>query len=297
MLANTADTGRVEYNTVDATLWFLHAVDRHVAVTGDTTSAPSCCPALRGVVAAHLAGTRYGIGVDPADGLLTQGAPGEALTWMDARVDGVPVTPRAGKPVEVNALWINGLAGGRAGRAGPGRARTPAARSTRASGRPRSGVWLTTCRARADVPRWAAAPRRRPLRPNQLLAWSLPYAPLRAGPAAAGGRSASALLTPLGLRSLAPDDPAYLGRHRGGPAERDPAYHQGTVWPWLIGPYVHGQRPTADGCWPAWRRIWASTASARSARPPTATPRTAPPAARSRRGRWPSCFESVRICK
>jgi predicted glycogen debranching enzyme len=110
MLANTADTGTVEYNTADATLWFLHAVGRHVAVTGDTDLAASLLPALRDVVDHHLAGTRYGIGADPADGLLRQGAPGEALTWMDARVDGVPVTARAGKPVEINALWVNGLA-------------------------------------------------------------------------------------------------------------------------------------------------------------------------------------------
>ncbi|MFD0823901.1 amylo-alpha-1,6-glucosidase, partial [Micromonospora zhanjiangensis] len=110
MLANTADTGRVEYNTVDGTLWFLHAVGRHVAVTGDDDLAAELLPALRAVVDGHLAGTRYGIGVDPADGLLTHGAAGEALTWMDARVHGVPVTRRAGKPVEVNALWVNGLA-------------------------------------------------------------------------------------------------------------------------------------------------------------------------------------------
>ncbi|MEV6842463.1 glycogen debranching enzyme N-terminal domain-containing protein [Actinoplanes sp. NPDC051411] len=94
----------------DATLWFLHAVGRHVAVTDDTDLAASLLPALRDVVDHHLAGTRYGIGADPADGLLRQGAPGEALTWMDARVDGVPVTARAGKPVEINALWVNGLA-------------------------------------------------------------------------------------------------------------------------------------------------------------------------------------------
>ena len=94
MLANTADTGSVEYNTVDGTLWFLHAVGRHVAATGDIDLAAELLPALRDVVDHHLAGTRYGIGADPADGLLRQGAPGEALTWMDARVDGVPVTAR-----------------------------------------------------------------------------------------------------------------------------------------------------------------------------------------------------------
>ncbi|MCA1846374.1 MAG: glycogen debranching enzyme N-terminal domain-containing protein, partial [Actinobacteria bacterium] len=109
MLANTADAGGTEYNTVDGTLWFLHALDRHVARTGDLDLAASLGPTLESVVKHHVAGTRFGIRVDD-DGLLSQGAPGWALTWMDARVDGVPVTGRHGKPVEVNALWINGLA-------------------------------------------------------------------------------------------------------------------------------------------------------------------------------------------
>jgi predicted glycogen debranching enzyme len=225
MLANTADTGQTEYNTVDATLWFLHAIDRHATSTGDDGLAADLAPAIDAIVAAHVAGTRYGIRVDPADGLLTQGAPGVALTWMDARVDGVPITPRAGKAVEVNALWINGLGAASALLARVGRDTTTVDRlRTAALASFRFGVL-------DDV-----LDRRPELRPNQLLAYSLPYGP-RAGrplPPELG----AALLTPLGLRSLAPDDPAYLGRHRGGPAERDRAYHQGTVWPWLIGPYV-----------------------------------------------------------
>jgi predicted glycogen debranching enzyme len=110
MLANTADTGAPEYNTADGTLWFLHAVGRHVERTGDVDLAAELAAALVEVVEAHVAGTRFGIRVDPADCLLCQGADGLALTWMDARVDGVPVTRRAGKAVEINALWINGLA-------------------------------------------------------------------------------------------------------------------------------------------------------------------------------------------
>ena len=109
MLANTADTGRVEHNTADATLWFLHAIDRHVAATGDADLAAELIDGLDDVIARHRAGTRYGIRVDPADGLLTQGTDGYALTWMDAVVHGEPVTPRRGKAVELNALWINGL--------------------------------------------------------------------------------------------------------------------------------------------------------------------------------------------
>ena len=110
MLANTADTGSIQHNTADATLWFLHAAQRHVATTGDTDLAAQLVDPLGDVVRHHLAGTRYGIRIDPADGLLTQGVAGYSLTWMDAVVDGVPVTPRRGKAVELNALWINGLA-------------------------------------------------------------------------------------------------------------------------------------------------------------------------------------------
>ncbi|MER7415804.1 amylo-alpha-1,6-glucosidase [Micromonospora peucetia] len=251
MLANTADTGRVEYNTVDATLWFLHAVSRHVTVTGDTDLGDELLPALHGVVDAHLAGTRFGIAVDPADGLLTQGGtPGTALTWMDARVYGVPVTPRTGKPVEVNALWVNGLAG--------------LAELTELAGRDAGDLWrlheraVAAFRERFPAPTgWLHDVLDTPapayplggaahhdddlLRPNQLLAWSLPYAPL-APDEPTVRRVAGGLLTPLGPRSLSPDSPEFVGRHRGGPAERDGAYHQGTVWPWLLGPYADAAR-------------------------------------------------------
>ncbi|MEV4629712.1 amylo-alpha-1,6-glucosidase [Micromonospora sp. NPDC049523] len=258
MLANTADTGRVEYNTADATLWFLHAVARHVELTSDTDLADELLPALRAVVDGHLAGTRYGIGADPVDGLLTQGAAGEALTWMDARVYGIPVTPRAGKPVEVNALWVNGLAAVTelAGLAGqdPGAAPRAHARAL-ASFRerfPTPAGWLYDV-VDAPAPTYplggAVLHDDDLVRPNQLLAWSLPYAPLDPDPATVRLLGA-ALLTPLGPRSLAPDGPGFVGRHRGGPAERDGAYHQGTVWPWLLGPYVDAARragvPTGD---------------------------------------------------
>jgi predicted glycogen debranching enzyme len=236
MLANTADSGALEYNTADGTLWFLHAVGRHVARTGDLDLAAELSGALAGVLDAHIAGTRYGIAVDPTDGLLTQGAPGIALTWMDARVDGVPVTPRAGKAVEINALWINALATvadlmTRLGRdAAAVRAHE---RRARASFR---GAFVLDgrCRDLAGDPS---------LRPNQLLAVSLPYAPLAD---ASVVRSCAPLLTSLGLRTLDPADPAYRGRHRGGALERDRAYHQGTVWPWLIGPYA--EAALATGC-------------------------------------------------
>ena len=233
MLANTADTGSLEYNTADGTLWFLQAAGRHVARTGDDDLAAELAPKLVDVVRHHVQGTRYGIRVD-ADGLLTQGADGVALTWMDARVGGVPVTQRAGKAVEVNALWINGLATiasllERVGQdAGEVRALERRARGAFA------GAFLQAGRC-SDV----AGDSR--LRPNQLLAVSLPYAPLADG---ALVDACAPLLTSIGLRSLDPSDPGYAGRHRGGPAERDRAYHQGTVWPWLIGPYVEAALKT-----------------------------------------------------
>ena len=154
MLANTADTGTLEYNTADGTLWFIHALGRHVALTGDDASPPSSGRRWPRSSRRHLDGTRFGIGVDAADGLLSQGADGWALTWMDARIDGVPVTPRAGKPVEVNALWIEALSvAGELARndACDARSRQPRrARSPRASPGPTGAAcstWSTARRA------------------------------------------------------------------------------------------------------------------------------------------------------
>jgi predicted glycogen debranching enzyme len=241
MLANTADAGGTEYNTVDGTLWFLHALDRHVSATGDLDLAAAMADDLAGIVQHHVVGSRFGIQVDPTDGLLTQGADGWALTWMDARVDGQPVTQRMGKPVEVNALWVNGL--------------EAVAELLARVGREADTIGRLAARARASFAhRFAAADRIGladvvdgpsgddwTLRPNQLLAVSLPRTPYRD---AAVVSAVGPLVTSLGLRSLSPDDHAYCRHHRGGPAERDRAYHQGTVWPWLIGPYVEALRNT-----------------------------------------------------
>jgi predicted glycogen debranching enzyme len=245
MLANTADTGQVEHNTADGTLWFLHAVERHVAATGDTDLAAELAKGLDDVIARHRSGTRYGIRVDP-DGLLTQGADGYALTWMDAVVDGVPVTPRRGKAVELNALWINGLGavGALRERLGQDRSELDAARARAVESfehrfaAPTGWLFDVVDTPTPDGPESDAA-----LRPNQLLAYGLPYAPLRGrGDDQVAVRAVGrALLTPLGLRTLDPAEPDYRGAHRGNPGQRDGAYHQGTVWPWLIGPY-------ADAC-------------------------------------------------
>lgn len=236
MLANTADTGATEYNTADATLWFLHAVGRHVHRTGDYDLAASLLPALAEVVDRHLQGTRYGIRVD-GDGLITQGAEGMALTWMDARVDGRPVTQRAGKAVEINALWINGLTvvATLAGLVGVDAGRYRLLLDHATGSFRRRFVRAGRCLDVVDGPSGDDPV----LRPNQLLAVSLPHAPLSERSVV---ESCAPLLTSLGLRSLKPSAPGYLGMHRGTPAQRDAAYHQGTVWPWLIGPYVEAAR-------------------------------------------------------
>ena len=239
MLANTADAGGLEYNTVDATLWFLHAVGRHVAVADDLDLARELRDALVGIIDHHHNGTRFGIRVDD-DGLITQGESGWALTWMDARVDGTPVTPRIGEPVEVNALWVNGL------RVLAGlldQLKDHRAEEVRLAGDTAARSFLERFANPGHGLRDVVDPDDTSLRPNQLLAVSLPYAPVTdLWSAAEIVHACGPLVTSMGLRSLAPSDPRYLGQHRGDGAARDRAYHQGTVWPWLIGPYVDACR-------------------------------------------------------
>jgi predicted glycogen debranching enzyme len=237
MLANTADTGTLEYNTVDGTLWFVHAVGRHAEVTGDEDVRAELAPVLAQIVRRHVEGTRYGIGVDPADGLLREGADGAALTWMDARIDGVPVTQRAGKPVEVNALWLRALhvAGDDYAQLAERATASFVRRFVRSDGLGLLDV--------VDGPGGDDAS----VRPNQLLAAALLGEELGQDVArSAVAVCRSALLTPLGLRSLDPRDPRYRLYHRGSPAERDGAYHQGTVWPWLLGPYLDAARGVGE---------------------------------------------------
>ena len=238
MLANTADVGGTQFNTVDASPWFLHVVGRHIERTGDVDLGAQLAPALASIVEHYRKGTRFGIRVDEHDGLVTQGEAGVALTWMDARVDGVPITARQGKPIEVNALWVRGVgalaelearlhladAAGTAALAATARA-SLAARFVHEGG----------CFDVIDGPDGDD----RSVRPNQLLAAALLPAVVDA---AAVVRACAPLLTSVGLRSLDPADSRYIGAHRGGSAERDRAYHQGTVWPWLIGAYVEACR-------------------------------------------------------
>ena len=238
MLANTADVGgQPEYNTADATMWFLHAVCRHVESTDDLELLVELMPTISSIIDSHVAGTRYGIRVNPADGLITQGADGLALTWMDARVDGSPITRRAGKTVEINALWISALSrlaelatkqgiDGGSWRAAADQARASFARR-----------FITDIGSLADVVDGRDGDDRT-LRPNQLIAAALPGGPLDVATIAAVVDAVSPLMTPLGARSLDPANPAYQAQHRGNQAQRDFAYHQGTVWPWLVGPYI-----------------------------------------------------------
>jgi len=245
MLPNTADTGAVEFNTVDGTLWFVHALDRYLHHVEDGELASLCVPWLLEIIDSHVRGTRFGIGVSP-DGLLTQGHEGVALTWMDARIGDLVVTPRHGKPVEVGALWINAMAVTNEVLQRVGRSRPDLQKLEATARRSFARRFSTPSGGLLDVVDGPFGDDGA-VRPHQALALSLPH-----GPGADTRLLASLgdLLTPLGLRSLHPADPGYLGRHTGDQRSRDLAYHQGTVWPWLVGPYVEaavrlGIRPVA----------------------------------------------------
>ena len=233
-----------EYNTADATLWYVEAIRAYHAVTGDDALVARLWPTLEAIAAAHRTGTRHGIGEDPSDGLLRAGEPGQQLTWMDARVDGREITPRIGKPVEINALWYNALRAlaalavpaGRAAQAG--RWSTLADRVARSFGR----FWNPETGCCFDVIDGPGGGADGAIRPNQLLAVSLAATALdRERARLVVETCARHLLTSYGLRSLSPHDPQYAGRSVGGPAERDGRYHQGTVWAWLLGPFALAQ--------------------------------------------------------
>ncbi len=242
-----------EYNTVDATLWFFEAIRAYLAYTGDEDFVrKELYQTLNEIILWHTKGTRFGIKVDAA-GLLNAGEPGVQLTWMDAKVGDWVVTPRRGKPVEIQALWYNALCimADLAQRfndvQGQKRYRTMAALAQWSFNRL---FWHAEGEHLYDVVN--GGPPDASLRPNQIFAVSLPYTMLALDRARRVVEVVQKhLLTPYGLRSLAPGDPNYRGRYSGGPAERDSAYHQGTVWPWLMGPFltaylkVHDYRPAA----------------------------------------------------
>jgi predicted glycogen debranching enzyme len=229
------------YHTADATLWYFHAVERYVAVTGDRETLRLLVPVFRDIIDHHVRGTRFGIGVDAADGLLRQGAEGYQLTWMDAKVDDWVVTPRRGKAVEINALWYNALRllEGWLRAEGENTAARPIAElADRARASFNARFWYEPGGYLYDVVDGEAGDDAA-CRPNQLLAISLDHPVLdeeRWAPVVETVRRE--LLTPVGLRSLAPGHPDYKRSYHGDLRTRDAAYHQGTVWAWLIGPMV-----------------------------------------------------------
>jgi len=228
------------YNTVDASLWLFVAVHHYLAAGGEEALIlKTVYPALKEIVGRYTEGTAFGIGTD-GDGLLRAGEHGAQLTWMDARIGDRVVTPRHGKAVEVNALWFNALVilAGLADRFGEPRLATELeARAARVRSAFAETFWNASDGCLYDVVR--DGERDASIRPNQLLAISLPHPLLDPAQAEQVLRIIEAkLLTAVGLRSLAPDHPDYRPAYRGGPVERDAAYHQGTVWAWLMGPYL-----------------------------------------------------------
>src|SRR4029079_18309190 len=229
------------YHTADATMWFFHALDRYLVASGDRRTLNKLLPILRDVIDAHLRGTRFNIRVDPDDGLLHQGAPGYQLTWMDAKAGDWVVTPRRGKGVEINALWYNALRllegwlTGANDLAAAARMQAAAERAYASFNRrfwtpERGHLFDVVDGEHGDDPA---------CRPNQLFAISL------ANPVLAADywkpvvdTVARELLTPVGLRWLSPHHPDFKPTYHGDLLTRDAAYHQGTVWSWLIGPYV-----------------------------------------------------------
>ena len=227
-----------EYNTVDATLWYFEAIRAYEAATDDTGLLRELFPVLEEIVRWHRVGTRYGIGVDPVDGLLRSGETGVQLTWMDAKIGDWVVTPRAGKAVEINALWYNAL---RAMAAFARRLGYPDAEWTGMAEQVRAGFqrfWSEAqgyCYDVLDGPEGEDET----LRPNQIFSVSLAESPLSPDQQRrVVDTCARHLLTSFGLRSLAPGHPHYRGRYVRGPGERDSTYHQGPVWGWLLGPFA-----------------------------------------------------------
>ncbi|NJO43459.1 MAG: glycogen debranching protein [Cyanobacteria bacterium CRU_2_1] len=233
------DAGEIpEYNTVDATLWYFEAIQQYYKITQDDDLLMELFPVLTDIIHWHCRGTRYNIHLDPTDGLLYAGEEGVQLTWMDAKVGDWVVTPRTGKPIEVNALWYNAL-------------RTMA-KFARRLGKPHQEYEAIADRTLARFVRFwndelgycydvldSPDGNDPALRPNQIFAVSLPESPLtpvqQKGVVDACGRS---LLTSHGLRSLAPDHRQYQGHYGGTPLQRDGCYHQGTTWGWLIGAFA-----------------------------------------------------------
>jgi predicted glycogen debranching enzyme len=223
-------------------MWFFHAVKRYVDFTNDRETLRLLLPKLIDIIDHHLRGTHFNIHVDPADGLLAQGAEGYQLTWMDAKVDGWVVTPRRGKAVEINALFYNALRILQQFLAEEGDT-TNAQRMEELAQRAfvsfNARFWNEQCRCLYDVVDAEGGGNDPAIRPTQIYAVSLPYPVLeRSRWRSMVNIVHEKLFTPFGLRSLSPDHPDYKARYDGDLRARDAAYHQGTVWAWLIGPFL-----------------------------------------------------------
>jgi predicted glycogen debranching enzyme len=241
-----------EFNSVDASLWYVVAVGEFLQMAGrrlDVAQRRALTSAVDAIVHGYSTGTRFGIRMD-TDALLSAGVPGTQLTWMDARVEGHEITPRIGKPVEIQALWYNAVAVA-ADFNERWRTLLPRIRESFVA-----RFWSEEAGTLADVVDVDHVPNTRDetFRPNQILA--VGGLPLSLVEGIRGRRVVdlvqAELVTPFGLRSLVPHDPSYVGHYRGGPERRDSAYHQGTVWPWLMGPFVE-----------AWVRVRGKTRDAR----------------------------------
>ncbi len=245
-----------EYNTIDASLWFVHAVDRYLAASQDEARVrETAWPAIQQILDGYRQGTRYGIKMD-GDGLITGGVPGAQLTWMDAKVGDWVVTPRHGKPVEIQALWIRALeVGEMLGKKFGDNAYVDRCRGDRerAIASFRARFWNDAGGYLYDV---IDGPEGNDVsfRPNQIYAISLVVGLVPRDRAQQILRLVKEeLLTPVGLRTLSPNDSRYRPRYEGGVLERDGAYHQGTVWPFLLGPFVT-----------AWIKAFGNTAKSRN---------------------------------
>ncbi len=245
----TAEFNSPEFNTADATLWFFEAARAYAAATGDYKFLrEELYPVFTGIIDFHIQGTRYNIRM-MENGLLNAGAPGTQLTWMDAKVGDWVVTPRSGQPVEIQALWYNALKimEELAQRFGDEtlRKRYSTLASMVSEGFNRL-FWNNEKNCLYDVIENGAADSS--IRPNQVFAVSLHYSMLPQDRALAVVTAVEReLLTPVGLRTLAPSDPRYRPRYEGDQRSRDSAYHQGTVWPWLLGPFITAYVRVNDG--------------------------------------------------
>ncbi len=229
MIPNRFDdyTNEPHYNTVDASLWFIHSAFEYLRLSKDSnTFETKLLPACKSIIEGYQKGTRFNIAMDPADSLIAAGDATTQLTWMDAKCNGIAFTPRQGKAIEINALWYNAL-----------KLMGKEQLAASVAGSFQKAFWLSPFRGCYDVVNGSSKDAQ--IRPNQIFAASLQYSPLKVEQRKAVVEVVRReLLTPYGLRTLARSEPNYRGRYTGDQMHRDAAYHNGVVWPWLIGPFL-----------------------------------------------------------